>query len=111
MKKIVPYGLLASFSLFFFSCGSDDHSFLSKAPDPIDPDPIIEKTYYISKIDQRFYSSLDTSSLPTEQNILQHITYSFFYDETFTLNHAVFQNILSEDGSTPQTFSYKIATP
>jgi|GEM_PF-3516745 len=109
MKKIVPYGLLASFSLFLFSCGSDDHSFLSKVPEHVDPDPIIEKTYYLSKIDQRYYSTPDTSSPNTEQNILQHITYSFFYDEIFTLNHAVFHNIISEDGSTPQTFSYKIA--
>lgn len=78
----------ASLSVFLFNCSSDD----SSTPPP--PTYYIEKTPYISEIQQSFYDSSDPNRAGSPQEKVIDITYDFVYDDEFNLQHITYKDAL-----------------
>ncbi|MGG5577131.1 hypothetical protein ACPDHL_07305 [Myroides sp. C15-4] len=88
MKNTQKSILIASLSVFLFSCSSDD----SSTPPP--PTYHIEKTPYISEIQQSFYESPDPTREGNPQDKIIDINYDFTYDADFNLQHITYKDAL-----------------
>lgn len=88
MKKLVQTSVLACLSLLLFNCSSDDSTRIDE-PDIVKPEvPIIEKTYYLSSIEQNFY---DEDTTKNETYLLQ-VSYKLKYDADFNLTTIEYQD-------------------
>ncbi len=87
MKKLLKASLVASLSLFLFNCSSDDSAIPTiEGPCP-GPEPIeMEKTYYLSTIEQNYYNEDEESN----KKFLLQVNYKLEYNPDFKLHRILY---------------------
>lgn len=100
MKKLAKSAILVSLALLTIGCNSDDST--------VDP-PVIEKTYYLSRITQTFYDDEDVDSnqiqireTPPLEKFLFRTIFAFNYDANFEINNIAYSSYSFNDGNITQ---------